>query len=111
MIIKATANAILLAPESIHWEIGNAFSAMLKRKRILFEQAEKALEIYAMIPIRFVKVDLGEALAIAAKYDIFAYDAYLLQCAKNFKATLLTLDNQLANVAKKEGITISEVRS
>ncbi len=33
-IIKATAGNTLVGPESIRWEIGNAFSAMFKQKRI-----------------------------------------------------------------------------
>ena len=31
-LIKLTKNVELLAPKSVHWEIGNAFSAMLKKK-------------------------------------------------------------------------------
>ena len=64
-LIAQTARADLLAPHSVHWEIGNAFSAMLKRKRIRIEQVLKALRSYRQIPIRFVDVELDEALRIA----------------------------------------------
>lgn len=33
-LIESTKGASLIAPGSLYWEIGNAFSAMLKRKRI-----------------------------------------------------------------------------
>lgn len=50
-LIEVTIGTDLIAPQSVHWEIGNAFSAMFKRKRISLEQAEQALEIYHQIPI------------------------------------------------------------
>jgi predicted nucleic acid-binding protein len=33
-LIELTKGADLVAPPSVHWEIGNAFSAMLKRGRL-----------------------------------------------------------------------------
>jgi len=33
-LINLSKGADLIAPPSLHWEIGNAFSAMFKRKRI-----------------------------------------------------------------------------
>ena len=33
-LIALTKGVELIAPMSVHWEVGNAFSAMLKRKRI-----------------------------------------------------------------------------
>ncbi|MFQ5455563.1 MAG: hypothetical protein ACE5EA_05065 [Nitrospirota bacterium] len=43
-MIELTNGADLIVPYSVHWEIGNAFSAMLKRKRITLKQALKANE-------------------------------------------------------------------
>lgn len=42
-LIQLTQNAIIVAPPSMDWEIGNAFSAMLKRGRITSEQAIEAI--------------------------------------------------------------------
>jgi uncharacterized protein with PIN domain len=36
-IVAATYRANLLAPMSVHWEVGNAFSAMLRRGRTTVE--------------------------------------------------------------------------
>src|SRR5438067_947957 len=80
-IVSATADAELVAPGSVHWEVGNAMSAMLKRGRATSSQVQRALAAYAAIPIRFVEVDLALALEIAAEHGLYAYDAYVLTCA------------------------------
>ena len=108
-LIKITHEADLIAPASIHWEIGNAFSAMLKRQRITIKQAIQAIKVYQQIPLRFVEVDLSEALELAEELNIYAYDAYLLRCASKYRAPLLTLDEQLIRLAPQKGVKILEV--
>jgi predicted nucleic acid-binding protein len=108
-LIHLTRGADLLAPTSVHWEIGNAFSAMLRRNRIGLGQALQAISAYRQIPIRFVDVELEDALAIAAQYAIYAYDAYLIHAAQKFKAPLLSLDNGLCQVAEQAGVLVIEV--
>ncbi len=51
------------------------------------------------------------ALEIAAGHGIYAYDAYLIACAKQYRLPLLTLDRDLMNVARDSGIDLIEVRS
>ncbi len=108
-LIAATAGADLVAPESIPWEIGNAFSAMLKRRRVTVEQAVRAVQIYGSIPIRLVSVDLADALRLSDHLGIYAYDAYLLCCAQRMKAPLLSLDAALVSAAQALGIQVVEV--
>jgi predicted nucleic acid-binding protein len=108
-LIEITKGADLLAPSSIHWEIGNAFSAMIKRRRVSLEQALDAIEIYRQIPIRFTEVELENALAIVAELGIYAYDAYLLRCAMKYQTALITLDRKLAQVAQEMNIEVVEV--
>jgi predicted nucleic acid-binding protein len=108
-LIEITRGADLLAPASIHWEIGNAFSAMLKRGRITLEQALAALEIYHQIPLRFTEVELDKTLQIAAEYGLYAYDAYLLRCAIKYQSALITLDQRLAQIAQAMNIAVIEV--
>jgi len=108
-LVEATRGASLIAPSSVHWEIGNAFSAMLKRKRVRLNQVNKALDAYAEIPIRFVEADLAEALEIAADLKIYAYDAYVLQCARVHRCPLLTLDGGLVRAAEKLDLDVLEV--
>lgn len=108
-LVKLTQGANLVAPPSVHWEIGNAFSAMLKRNRITLHQALKALEVYRRIPIRFAEVELDEALTIAAQSNIYAYDAYLIRCALKYNAPLISLDKELVRVAGEQGVNVIEV--
>jgi predicted nucleic acid-binding protein len=108
-IIEITIGASLTAPISVHWEIGNAFSAMFKRRIIDLAEAEIALKIYKSIPIQFIDVPLERTLHITKNFNIYAYDAYLIQCAELTSSPLLTLDKNLINIAKQMGITVLEV--
>ncbi len=109
ILVELTKGANLIAPHSVHWEIGNAFSAMLKRKRIILNQGLKALEIYRKIPIRFLDVELEESLKIADRFGIYAYDAYLIRCALKYKSPLIALDQNLVSFAKQMNVSIMEV--
>ena len=108
-IIKATSGQTLIGPESIRWEIGNAFSAMFKKGRISLREAQQAMAVFEVIPIRYLDVDFKHALKLAHDNRIYAYDAYFLECAMRYKAPLLSLDGQLTGKAKNIGITILEV--
>jgi predicted nucleic acid-binding protein len=108
-LIAHTVGARLIAPLSVHWEIGNAFSAMLKRKRITLAEAQQALAAYRQIPIRFVDVDLERALALSDRFDIYAYDAYIIEVALDCQCALLALDGGLLHAAKAAGVATVEV--
>jgi predicted nucleic acid-binding protein len=108
-IVTMTQDTDLLAPQSVHWEIGNAFSSMIKRKRISLPQALKALDAYERIPIRFIETSLHEAMSIATKHDLYAYDAYLISCAKDQRCSIMSLDKALIQAARAAGISVVEV--
>jgi predicted nucleic acid-binding protein len=108
-LIELTRDATIVAPPSIDWEVGNAFSAMLKRSRINLEQAMEAIEAYQEITLEIVDVELEEAVRLAGKRNIYAYDAYILQCAIEHNLPLISLDRNLIDIAKREGIQVIEV--
>ena len=108
-LVAHTSGASLLAPQSVHWEVGNAFSAMIKRRRVSLEQARIAVGIYQTIPIRLLDVDLSHALTIAAEFDLYAYDAYLIACALRQRCALLTLDRGLIHAANQANVATVEV--
>jgi len=110
-IIRKTEGADLIAPDTLHWEVGNAFSAMFKRDRLGVETAEEALRRYDQIPIQRIQVPLPEALRVADQYDLYAYDAYMLVAARRHKAPLLTLDGGLQEAAYASGIDLVEVET
>ena len=108
-IVEITENYSLYAPVSVHWEIGNAFSAMFKRQKINLELAKLALKAYQEIPVKFIDVPLEQSLELSYSQEIYAYDAYLIQCALQTSTSLLTLDKRLKTVAKNIGIHVIEV--
>ena len=108
-LIRLTRGADLIAPHSVHWEIGNAFSSMLKRNRITLQQARTAVGIYRKIPIRFVDVELEGSLSIADLLGIYAYDAYLIRCALKYNAPLISLDRNLVRFAEQMKAQVIEV--
>jgi predicted nucleic acid-binding protein len=110
-IIKITKGYSLCAPKSVHWEIGNAFSAMFKRQKLSLELAQQALAIYRDIPIKYIDVPLETTLDISESQNMYAYDAYLIQCAQQTSTPLLTLDKGLKTVAEKIGVPLLEVKS
>ena len=110
-LIALTTGGVLIAPASVHWEIGNAFSAMLKRGRVRLHQALQAIGVYYRIPLRFVEVEMEESLRLAAELNIYAYDAYLIRCAAKYGARLLSLDQALLRAARSKGVDVIEVKS
>ncbi|MCL4274712.1 MAG: type II toxin-antitoxin system VapC family toxin [Anaerolineales bacterium] len=108
-IIEITKGATIVVPPSVQWEVGNAFSAMLKRTRITLEQAIEAIDIYQDIFMEVVQVDLKDVIRLAGKYNIYAYDAYILQCAIDNHIPLMSLDKNLIDIAQKEGVPTLEV--
>ena len=108
-IVDLTANCSLYAPASVHWEIGNAFSSMFRSQRLDIKRAQQALTVYSGIPIKFVDVPLEATLEISKAQNIYAYDAYLIQCAQQTSTSLLTLDNGLKSVAQQVGVHVLEV--
>ncbi len=108
-IIEITRGNTLIGPGSIPWEIGNAFSAMFKKNRISLEEAQRGLLIFNGIPIRYVEPDFIKVLQLSKKTNLYAYDAYFLDCAIRHKAPLLTLDKKLQASAKNFKVEIMEV--
>lgn len=101
----------MIAPDSLHWEIGNAFSAMFKRNKITLDQATTAFKIYKRISLRYPKIDFNHALEISHENKIYAYDAYFLSLCKKQKCPFITLDRPLQELASKIGIEIVEVNN
>ena len=108
-IVKKTKGCSLCAPMSVHWEIGNVFSAMFKRRSSNIGLAKQALTAYREIPIKFMDVPLEKTLEISHAQNIYAYDAYLIQCAQQTSTSLLTLDKELKAIAEKMGVNILEI--
>ena len=106
-----TRGASLISPASLPWEIGNAFSAMFKRGRASILQAEQAIDTFREISIRLVEVDLEQALRLSKELDIYAYDAYMISSALDYKCAFLSLDKALQEAARRMKIRTLEIES
>ena len=106
MLVHATRGTELAAPASVHWEVGNALSEGLKRRRLTLAEGQRALTAYAALPIRFVEVDLALSLELAADHGLNSSDAYVLTCALKLRAPLLTLNAGLIRTATTLGIDL-----
>ena len=107
-IIEVTSDAVLSAPEILPYEIGNALSAMTRRGRISKVEALAAENAANLIPVRLVSIDIQKALELAIEYNIYAYDAYFLFCAKSLTQSLMSLDKRMKQVARALGINVLE---
>lgn len=107
-IVRLTADADAVSPEILPYEIGNALTAMIKRKQITHEEALSTFRATRQIPVRLFPVDIQDALELALDHNIYAYDAYFLQCAKTLSCPLITLDTRMKQVANDLNIDILE---
>ena len=108
-IVEITLGNTLIGPGSIPWEIGNAFSAMFKQNRLTLKEAQKGFTIFQSIPIRYMEADFDNVLKLSKNTNMYAYDAYFLDCAIRRKAPLITLDRSLRMAAQNLNIEILEV--
>ena len=105
-VISLTENAILLSPEIISHEIGNALINLFKRRKIIEAELMEAYKKFLVIPIRSIKVDVEKALRIAIKYNICAYDSYYLEIATRLKTPLISFDISMKKIALDLNINI-----
>ena len=107
-IIRLTEGHDLIAPDVLPFEIGNALTAMMKKNVLKKKEVASAWEVVQQIAVDLRHTDIKAALSIAVRYNIYAYDAYFLECADNLRSPLLTLDLGMQRVAREIGIAILE---
>lgn len=108
-LLAVTKGAVLFAPASLPWEVGNALVAAVRRRRLSAAEAETGWASYQKIAIRLVEVDIGRAIALANERGVYAYDGYMLEAARSRGLPLLTLDARLSSVAGAAGIEVVEI--
>jgi predicted nucleic acid-binding protein len=65
--------------------------------------------VYQEISLEIVEIDLKEAVRLANKHKIYAYDAYVLRCAIEHNLPLISLDQTMIEIARQEGVQVLEV--
>jgi predicted nucleic acid-binding protein len=107
-IIQLTSETNAISPEILPYEVGNALIALVKRKQLTHNEALLAFEAVSSIPVRLISVDIRHALKLALEYNIYAYDAYFLQCAMHLSCPLITLDKRMKQIAYDLNIEVLE---
>ena len=59
----------------------------------------------------YVALDLDPSLILAARHSIYAYDAYVVECARRYQTPLVSLDRRQCEVAASEGVETIGVES
>jgi predicted nucleic acid-binding protein len=106
--IKVSRNATAFAPKSFPFELGNALSALFKRKRLSNDGVLAAWRAAAKYQVTLCDIDMAAALRLACVHNIYAYDAYIVQCAVEQKAVLMSLDRRMIAIAKGVGLDVME---
>lgn len=105
-VIERTTDRGVVSPEILPYEIANALIAVRKKGRITDMEALKAFDISQRIPVRLLPVRICDAMKIAVKFNIYAYDAFYLQCCLETKLPLISLDVRMCEVAKDLAIKV-----
>lgn len=105
-VIERTSACALISPEVLPYEIANALMAVKRKGRLTDREVLKAFDISQRIPVRLVSIRLRDALRIAIKHGIHAYDAFYLQCCIETKLPLISLDNRMCDVARNLSVNV-----
>ena len=107
-VIEKTSGCGIIAPEVLPYEIGNALIAVRRKGRLTDREVLGAFDTAQSIAVRLVSVNIHDALKIATRFNIYAYDAYYVQCCLENKLPLMSLDGRMCEVARKLGIKVVE---
>ncbi len=107
-IIQLTVGHSLVAPEVLPFEVGNALTAMIRKRTLDADEILSVWDAVQAIPVELRRIDIRAALAMASRFGIYAYDAYFIACADGLRCPLLTLDRQMKTVAREIGIDVLE---
>lgn len=105
-VIERTSDCSVVSPEVLPYEIANALIAVKRKGRLTDREVLKAFDISQRIPVKLVSVRVRDALRIAVKHRIHAYDAFYLQCCVETKLPLVSLDNHMCEVARSLSIKV-----
>ncbi len=108
-IIRLTIGHDLVAPEVLPFEIGNALTAMIKNRSLESDELTSVWDVVQAIPVELRQINIRSALKIAARFNIYAYDAYFIECAIGLRCPILTLDQRMKTVSNQIGIQILEL--
>ena len=108
-VVEATAGSVVCAPASLRWEVGNAATAGVKRRRLTTERARQLVSDFEQVRIRELAIDILRAVDLGLELGIYAYDAYILEAARSSGFPLLALNGPIRRNAEKLGLSLVEL--
>lgn len=105
-VIGKTSESRLVAPEILPYEIGNALIAVRKKGRLNDLEVLRAFDFSQMIDVELLPVSVRSAMGISLRFNIYAYDAFYLQCCLENRLPLISLDDRMCSVAISLGIKV-----
>jgi predicted nucleic acid-binding protein len=108
-VVEATLGSVVCAPASLRWEVGNAATAGVKRRRLTTERARQLVTDFEQVTVRELAIDILRAVDLGLELGIYAYDAYILEAARSSGFPLLALDGPIRRNAKKIGLSLVEL--
>lgn len=107
-IIEKTVGKSIVSPEILPYEIGNALIAVKRKGRLNDREILRAFDLSQRIAVRLIPVKIHDAVKIALRFNIYAYDAYYLQCCIENKLSLISLDDCMCDIAENFSIKVVE---
>src|SRR5262245_66151372 len=108
-LVEKTMGTVLTAPASLRWEVGNAATAGVKRRRLTPERARQLMTDFESVTIRELAIDVVRAVDLGLELGIYAYEAYVLEAARSSGFPLLALDGPIRRNARKLGLSLVEL--
>jgi predicted nucleic acid-binding protein len=108
-LIRATEGATLVGAPSLPWDVANALTAAVRRRRLTPSQLRTAWTSYTRIPVRLADIDVPRALDVAVSRHLAACDACVLEAARGEGAPLVALDPSLLRAAHAAGVQVLEL--
>ncbi len=109
-VIEAGESDELIVPDLFWHEVRNVLLVAEKQGRIELDAVENHLQaIRRLRPEGDGEQDDEQVIALARRHNLSGYDAAYLETAKRRRATLATLDRELANAARDEGVAEARI--
>ena len=107
-VIEKTLAFSIVSPEVLPYEIGNALITVRRKGRLTDREVLRAYDSSQKIAVKLVPINVHDAMRLAIRFNIYAYDAYYLQCCIENRLSLISLDDRMCDVARSLGIEVVE---
>ncbi len=110
LLEKVSAGAPLVVPTLWPFEIANSLLVLLRRKKLLKSERDRALEALGQLPFTVddegCRLAFGSTSEIAAEHGLSIYDAAYLELALRRTLPLASRDDALRKAAKDRRVKL-----